>query len=153
MQNQPKAKGRSMRRMADILGLVMMAVLLGASGCSTLHQSDSARLQGTWKGDEIGANTKGECCLVISGTHWEFRGGNTNEWYQGVFSLQEDVNPKQVVLSISECSASKYIGQTSYGLYWLDNGTVTLAVNEPGSSEAPSSFETPGTRHFVLKRQ
>ena len=142
-----------MKRTVDMLVLISVVVLLGASGCSVLHKSDSARLRGTWKGDEVGAGMKGECSFVVSGAHWEFRGGDTNEWYRGDFSLREDANPKQIVLSISECSAPQFIGKTSYGLYRFENDTVTLAVNKPGSSEAPSNFEAHGTRQFVLKKQ
>ncbi|HXR47388.1 MAG TPA: hypothetical protein VN784_08090 [Candidatus Limnocylindrales bacterium] len=142
-----------MNRTVDMLVLISVVVLLGATGCSALHKSDSARLQGTWKGDEVGASMKGECSLVVSRAHWEFRGGDTNEWYKGDFSLREDASPKQIVLSISECSAPRFIGKTSYGLYRFENDTVTLAVNKPGSSEAPLNFEAPGTRQFVLKKQ
>lgn len=142
-----------MKRTTDMLVLTSMVVLLGALGCSALHKSDTARLQGTWQGDEVGADMKGKCSLIVSEAHWEFRGGDTNEWYKGDFSLREDANPRQIVLLISECSAPQFIGKTSYGLYRFENDTVTLAVNKPGSSKAPLNFEAPGTRQFVLKQQ
>jgi uncharacterized protein (TIGR03067 family) len=142
-----------MKRTTGILSLVSIAVLLGASGCSTLHKSDSATLQGTWKGQEIGAGTEGECALVISGKGLEFRGANPNDWYKGTFSLREDVNPKQVLFSITECPAPRYNGKTTCALYRIENGTLTFAANEPGSPEAPSSFDAPDTRRFVLKKE
>ena len=92
-----------MKYTARILSLVSIAVLLGAVGCSTLHKSDSATLQGTWQGHEIGAGTEDSGTLVISENHLEFRSGNANEWYKGTYSLREDVNPKQLVISITEC--------------------------------------------------
>jgi uncharacterized protein (TIGR03067 family) len=137
----------------DMLAGMIVVVLLGVSGCSAVHKSDSARLQGTWKGDEVGASAKGECSLVISGAHWEFRGGDTNEWFKGNFVLGEDANPKQMILTITECPASQYIGKISYALYRLENDTVTVAANEPGSTTAPLSFDAAGNRQFVLKKQ
>jgi uncharacterized protein (TIGR03067 family) len=142
-----------MKRTASILSLVSIAVLLGATGCSTLHKSDSATLQGTWKGQEIGVSTEGECCLVISGNNLAFVGVNTNEWYKGTFSLREDVNPKLVVYSITDCPAPRYNGKTSYALYRIENGTLTITANEPGSPVAPSSFDAPDTRRLVLKKK
>ena len=142
-----------MKRIAGILSLVTIAVVLGASGASTLHKSDSDALQGTWKGKEVGANAEGECSLVISGKSLEFRGANTNERYKGTFTLREDAKPKRLVATITECPAPQYIGKTSYGLYRIENGTLTLAGNEPGSAEAPSGFDAPGLRHFVLKKK
>lgn len=142
-----------MRRTVDMLILISVVVLLGVPGCSALRKSDSARFQGMWKGDEVGASMKGGCRLTVSGAHWEFRGGDSNEWYRGDFSLREDANPKQIVLSISECPAPQFIGKTSYGLYRFKKDTVTLAVNKPGDPKVPLSFAAPGTRQFVLKQQ
>jgi uncharacterized protein (TIGR03067 family) len=142
-----------MKRTAGILSLVSIALLLGASGCSTLHKSDSAMLQGTWKGQEVGITTEGECSIIVSGNNLEFRGVNPNEWYKGTFSLREDVNPKQVVFSITECAVPKYNGKTSYSLYQIENGVLTFAANEPGSPTAPSSFDDADSRRFVLKKK
>jgi uncharacterized protein (TIGR03067 family) len=136
-----------------MLGWAWIAVLLGASGCSTLRPSDSATLQGTWKGQDIGASAEGECCLIISGKNLEFSGGNPSEWYKGTFSLREDVNPKQVVVLIADCCAPKYNGKTSYALYRIENGALTITANEPGSPEPPASFDAPDTRHLVLKKK
>ena len=122
------------------IALVSIALLLGASGCSTLHKSDSATLQGTWKGQEVGITTEGECSIIVSGNNLEFRGVNPNEWYKGTFSLREDVNPKQVVFSITECPAPKYNGKTSYALYQIEDGSLTIAGNEPGSPDPPRKF-------------
>jgi uncharacterized protein (TIGR03067 family) len=152
-QSKLNTKGNWMKRTAGILSLVSIAVLLVASGCSTLHKSDAATLQGTWTGRDSGDNTGGECCLVISGKSLEFRGANADEWYKGTFSLREDVNPKQVVFSITECAVPKYNGKTSYSLYQIENGVLTFAANEPGSPTAPSSFDDADSRRFVLKKK
>lgn len=140
-----------MKGTAGILALVSIAVLLGAAGCSTLPKSDSAALQGTWKGQENGPGAEGECSLVISGKHVEFRCGD--EWYKGLFSLRENVNPKQVVFSITQWSAPEYPGKTVCALYRLENGTLRVAANEPDSPGAPASFDDPDTHAFVLSKK
>ena len=145
--------GHQMRFFGHALSFISIVALLWASGCSTLHQSGSATVQGTWKGQEVGITTEGECSIIVSGNNLEFRGVNPNEWYKGTFSLREDVNPKQVVFSITECPAPKYNGKTSYALYQIENGSLTFAANEPGSPEPPASLDAPGTRRFVLKRK
>ena len=135
-----------------MLSWVVSVVLLAGSGCSTLHKSDSAALQGTWKGREITGDPAGPCYLIISGKTLEYRGANTNEWYKGTFSLREDTNPRQVVVAIAACSIPQYIAKTSHGIYQIEGGTLTIAANEPGSLQVPPSFDAPGARRFVLKQ-
>ena len=141
------------KRTAGILSLVSIAVLLGASGCSTLHKSNSATLQGTWKGQELGASQDSPRCLVISGKDIDYRGADSRDWAKGTFALREDTQPKQLVLTITECGVPKYIGKTSYAIYQIEDGTLTLTGNEPGYPAGPTSFEAPGTRRFVLKKK
>jgi len=88
---------------------------------------------------------------LVAGKSLEFRGGNTNEWYKGTFLLREDTNPRRVIATITECPLPKYIGKTSYGIYRIEGETLTIAGNEPGRPEAPSSFDAPGPRQFVLR--
>ena len=141
-----------MKRTAGILSLLSIALLLGASGCSTLRKSDSATLQGTWKGQEVGITSEGESSIVISGNHLEFHGANPNEWYKGTFTLREDVSPKQLIYSVTDCPAPQYNGKTGYALYRIEAGSLTIAGNEPGSPDPPARFDAPDTRRFVLKK-
>ena len=137
-----------MRKTADVLGLVSIAVLLGVSGCSTLHKSDSATLQGTWQGKEIGGKAEGACYLVVSGNNAEFRGADTNEWYKATFSLRADTNPRQVVCFTTGCSWPPCVGKTMFAIYRIEAGTVKVTVNEPGNPDVPSAFDAPGARQF-----
>ena len=139
-----------MRRTTDIPGLVFIVALLVTAGCSKSQKSDSATLQGTWKGQEAGANTEGPA-LVISGNALEFRGENPNEWYKATFTLREDTDPKQLVATITECPFPKYVGKTSQAIYRIENGTLTIAGNEPGNPAVPAGFDAPGARVIVFK--
>lgn len=122
-----------------------------ASGCSKSPRPGSDTLQGTWKGQETGANAKGLPTLVLSGANLEFHGADTNEWYKASFILREDTNPKQLVAVITECPAPQYVGKTANAIYKIEDGTLTIAGNEPGNPAMPAAFDAPGARKFVFK--
>ncbi len=117
-----------------------------------MRKSDTAALQGTWNGQEMGRRTEGICCLKISGNALEFRAADTNEWYKGTFTLREDTNPRQLVGVVSECPAPEYVGKTVYAIYRIEAGTLTLTGHEPGKQQVPTDFDAPGSRKFVLKK-
>jgi uncharacterized protein (TIGR03067 family) len=139
-------------RTKDILRFVSIVALLGAAGCATLHQSESAALQGTWKGQEIGGNTEGSRYLIISGNMIEFQGANNDDWCRGTFTLREDTNPRQIVGTVTQCHSPRYIGKTARAIYRVEGDTLTVTGYDPGNPEVPSGFDAPGARHFVLKR-
>jgi len=140
-----------MNRIADMLKLGVVVMLVVASGCSKSHKPDSVTLQGTWKGQEIGASAKGSASLLLSGANLEFHGANTNEWYKATFTLREDTNPKQLVAIITECPALQYVGKTANAIYRIENGTLTITGNEPGNPAVPAAFDAPDARQIVFK--
>src|SRR5690349_17935506 len=133
-----------MNRLKSTLAFGLVSILVAASGCSKSQNSDSAVLQGTWKGNEIRSNAKGSASLVLSGANLEFRGADTNEWYKATFTLREDTNPKQLVAVITECPAPQYVGKTANAIYRVENGTLTITGNEPGNPVMPATFDAPG---------
>ena len=142
-----------MKRIKDMLRLAFVVMLVVASGCSKSSRPGSVTLQGTWKGQETGANAKGSPTLVLSGANLEFHGADTNEWYKGTFKLREDTNPKQLVAVITECPAPQYVGKTANAIYQIEDGTLTIAGNEPGNPAMPAAFDAPGARKFVFKME
>ena len=142
-----------MKRTTGLLSLVSIAVLLGAAGCSTLHRSDFATLQGKWEGRELGVAPETPRQLAFSGNQFDYRGADPDDWGKGTFTLREDTQPKQLLLTLTECGPGQYRGKTSCMIYKLESGTLTAAANEPGSSDAPSNFTAPGARHMVFKKE
>jgi len=116
------------------------------------HKSDSATLQGKWTGQEAGENAKGNCSLTVQGSSFEFHGADNNEWYKATFSGY-DTNPKQLMTVITDCPFPQYVGRTAYAIYQLQDGTLTIAGNEPGNPIVPASFDAPGARKFVFKHK
>jgi len=105
-------------------------------------------------GRVIQDNPEHSCSFVISGRNYDFRDEtDTNVWYKGTFSLQEDTTPRQFVGAISECPFPQYVGKTSMAIYRLENGTLTITGNEPGNPSAPLAFDTPDAARIELKRE
>ena len=117
-----------------------------------MHKSGPAALQGTWSGRELGASPEAPRTLVISGSHFEYRGGNPDDWGKGTFTLREDTQPKQLLLALTESDYPQYIGKTAGIIYKIEDGMLTAAASEPGSP-APASFDAPDARRMVFKRE
>jgi uncharacterized protein (TIGR03067 family) len=149
--NQNQTKGDRMRKIA-LLSLAIFAAL-AASVYSADDKSDSATLQGKWKGEEIGGDAKGANYLTFTGKKFEFRGTDTNEWYKGTFTLKENTEPHQLLGTITECPAPEIVGKTSIVIYKLEHNTLTFTAHAPGNSDAPASFDAPETRRFVFKKE
>ena len=111
---------------------------------------DVVILQGKWSGQEVGDKSLGTPSLTLDGTNCEFHGSYLKEWYKATYSLREDARPKQIEAVITECPVPQYVGQTVHGIYKLENGTFTLAVNPLGSSETPTNFDSPQVRKFIF---
>jgi len=114
------------------------------------HGSDLQSIQGTWSGHENGL--RGASSLVLQGTNINFRGARPGEWYKATISLREDTSPKQCVVVIADCPAPKFVGKTSYGIYKIQNDTLTITANEPGNPVTPGTFQDRSARTMVFKR-
>jgi uncharacterized protein (TIGR03067 family) len=134
-----------------IMFAMLVAVLVGLSACSKQSGSkpDSAVIQGNWEGKEDPA--KPSESLVLSGNTLEFHGSNPQEWYKGTFVLHEDANPKQMIITITDCPFPKYVGKVANAIYRVENGTLTIAGNEPGKPNMPTGFDDQGARVIALK--
>ncbi len=141
-----------LKNAAPLLSLLCLTVLLGTSGCSSLHRSGAAALQGTWSGREIGFSPETPRTLVISGNHFEYRGANPNDWGKGTLTLRENTEPRQLLVVLTECGFPQYLGKTACLIYNIEAGTLTAAASEPGTP-APSNFDSPDARRMVFKKE
>jgi len=116
-------------------------------------ESDSAALQGTWKGKEISGQSDGDVFLIISGQGLEYRGADPGEWYKGTFTLRDDKTPKQLIGEVRDCPEPKYIGKQCLAIYRIDGDKLTITGNEPGNPEVPPAFDAADSRRFVLQKQ
>ena len=138
--------------------IVLCSVGILVSGCSKSHTPDSVAtqkpdsvvLQGTWSGQEVGAETQGSPSLTLDGTKLEFHGANTQEWYKATFTLRVDTTPKQLEAVVTDCPAPQYVGKTAHAIYKIEDGKFTLTGNEPGNPAVPASFDAQGARQIVF---
>jgi beta-lactamase regulating signal transducer with metallopeptidase domain len=113
------------------------------------QKAEPISLQGTWRGHEAGVS--GTNLLIVQGSSLEFRGADGNEWYKASTSAY-DTTPKQLVVTITDCPFKQYIGATSYAIYQLKDGTLTITGNEPGRPTVPADFDAPGARKMVFRQ-
>src|SRR5512142_1437577 len=132
--------------------LFLTAMLIAASGCSTLHKPDSAPLQGTWQATEIGGKAE-VCQIVISGENAEFRGADTNQWFKAAFRIRPGTDPRQVVFVTTASSYPPDVGTTRYAIYRVEDGAIRLTASEPGNPNMPAEFTAPDTRQFELRKK
>ena len=104
-------------------------------------------LEGTWIGNETNSNNVWTC--IITGNEMDF--SSENEWYKGTFSINTQIDPKQLDYLLTDCFINEGIGLTVLAIYKIENNSMTFAGNEPGSTSRPDSFV--GGRIMVLEKQ
>ena len=120
---------------------------------TALQEAEMKLLQGTWEGVEVGREAGGKCTLTITANTLSFQGGNPGEWYKGTFELPANKDPRQLAGTIKECPAEAIIGKTAWAIYKIEDGTLTLVGNPPGSPEPPKTFNgDANSRTFTLKK-
>lgn len=144
---------KTMKTKLMILLVSCAALITSAHSEPKKPDSDSDAIQGQWQGTEKDAAPGQYSTLIITGKNLEFHGADTNEWYKGVFTLQENTKPKQFLGVIRDCPSSDCIGMKVYCIYRIENGTFTISGNAPGETNFPTSFAAPGTRQIVFKRK
>lgn len=141
-----------MRKLTNVGMFAMLVFILGSAGCarkSSQTTGDSAAVQGKWQ------STPGQpgATLELKGNNLEFHTANGQEWYQGTFTLQEDVSPKRMTVTIKDCPMPKYVGKTANAIYEVNNGTLTIAAFEPGNPNTPATFTDQGVSRLSFKMQ
>jgi uncharacterized protein (TIGR03067 family) len=124
---------------------------VASASAATPAKTNPTVLEGSWHGHETTPGQQGPASLIVSGPSLEFHGAAGNDWLKATFALREDTTPKEWVGTITDCANAEYIGKKAYAIYRLENGTLTIAGNEPGNTDIPATFDSPGSRGFVFK--
>jgi len=56
-------------------------------------------------------------------------------------------------MTLMECGPAQYVGKTSQVIYKIENGELEMTGNEPGDPATPVTFDTPGARHMVFRKE
>ncbi len=121
--------------------------------------ADEAKVQGTWLGRDAREPVAGPpvtITMVVRGTQFELTSSRPGFGYKGTLALNPAANPKQVAFLIKEGPdpENKHAGKISLAIYRIDeDGTLTVAANEPGVAARPEKFEAADqTPVFVFKK-
>ena len=113
------------------------------SSGSTSH-GDPA-LEGTWTGTEVDF-ASGSWTLVLTATTVDAQSSSDGESYKASYTADTSVDPKRILLTITDCPLADFVGKPSNGIYKIEGTTMTLASNIPGDTTFPTDF-TPGSTH------
>lgn len=102
-------------------------------------EEEKTGIEGKWVGISEGTSQGWE--FTFSGNKIDIKTPSEDVWYKGTTKLNEKVDPKTIDIIIKTASPEKYMGKTSLGIYKIEENTLTIAVNEPGTSDRPADFE------------
>lgn len=132
-------------------GLVMASHVQAAKEVAPGGVDLRQAIQGDWLGREAGREDAGPCTLKVTGNSMVFQGAIPQDTYQATFAFVPGTDPQEMTATITNCAVPDYIGRTAHFICTLENGVLSVAGNEPGSVEAPKSFDPqPGTRIFAF---
>jgi uncharacterized protein (TIGR03067 family) len=126
-----------------VLSLLIPCVLLGLQAGCTTHPptaSERQRLKGRWEGFMVGAEADGKITITITGNSLHFH-RDTNFWFETTFTLPAGTDPQQLHATIKGCREPDSIGRVVVAIFKIEDGTLTLAMNQIASQEAPKNFE------------
>jgi hypothetical protein len=96
--------------------------------------------QGRWQSYVYASDTR-DWIIEIDGR--DFRAeGRGDEWYTGYVTIRPGASPAQIDFTIEGCDCN-YIGSTSRGVYYEDEGSIVMASPPPGDPR-PEGFEEEG---------
>jgi uncharacterized protein (TIGR03067 family) len=137
------------------LAIVLLSVGLIIHGCGGSDDStktDQKLIQGTWVGTAAGMDV--EFTMTVSGSNFDMKAEDPTIWYKGTFTLNDKVTPKQADFKINECGLEQYVGATAKSIYNIEDDTLTIATNEPGTETIPADFvANEQTQVFTLNKK
>ena len=128
--------------------LISCLLLFLQAGCGKAPPSGPVleNLQGYWEGEE----PPGKISITITGNSLHYVEG-TDSWYETTFTLPAGTAPRQLHATITDSwSGTSDIGNVVIAIFKIEDGTLTLAVDDRGDAP-PTSFADASIR-FILKK-
>jgi hypothetical protein len=133
-----------------------LAAFFVATGLVSAAEPGTPKAQpylGTWEGVEIGREAAGKSRITFEGDSVHFQGADPAEWYKGTITAVAGADQNQLVAKVSECPFADFVGKSSFFIYKVENGKLTLVGHKPGDPNPPKSFEGDATsRTFVFTK-
>jgi len=125
-----------------LLGAFAWSLAVWFTACQstpTRTAADLRRLQGYWEGDgREGNGPRLKCSITITGNALHFY-RDTNYWFETTFTLPAGTAPQQLHATIKDASHRDHIGAVVFGIFKIEDGTLTLAALDH-KAELPESF-------------
>jgi len=142
--------------MKKITIFILIIILLALCSCdnnSTGNNDKVTEMEGIWVGYELN-NSNDIWTYDVNEDILNISASSSEEWYNGVITLNTDLVPKQVDYEVTGSSYDQAVGLTSLGIYKIEGDTLTFAANAPGISERPLNYlPTNGTRVYIVVLQ
>jgi len=124
------------------LPLLLASLLLCLlAGCKTNQPTAAAlqRLQGYWEGELLGGAVK--CSVTIKDNSLHFY-SRPDFWYKTTFTLPAGTEPRQIRTTIKDtaANATNDIGKVIVAIFKIEEGTLSLAVNQDPAGPPPKAF-------------
>ena len=110
-------------------------------------------LQGTWEGVVVGDESHEKIIITITGNSFHFH-RDTNFWFDTTITLQAGTDPKQLYATIKGCPPSQAdsIGKVVGAIFYIEDGTLTLAAINDNTEETPKGFEAAVENRYELRK-
>ena len=139
-----------------LLAVLCLSVAL-FSGCATVSPADDASIQGHWKGQEVVNGQALASWLTLSGSDVDFHGADSRDWFRGTFTVNQRMNPKQLITVISLSTLPQSAGKTVNAVYRVapgadDQATLIVTFSQPGDPYMPASLNDRHARQIVFTK-
>ena len=118
-----------------IVILFMLTTLVGGCGRQTA-------LEGSWIGCDI-RKPLIDWTLAVQGDKFILIREDSNVWYKGRFKLNNNCVRKKIDFEIDEAHARAQDGKALFGIYEINNDTLTFVISKPGRQSRPLTFDEP----------
>ena len=126
-------------------------VLAGVIGCTARSEPAKVGLDGRWTGYNV-QQPEAMCTVTINGNQAEYRGAQPLDWLRGSFVLNEQAQPKQMDLNITDAGDINRndVGTTALMIYERRGDELKVAVS---GQERPTNFTGgPNIRIYSFRR-
>lgn len=123
-------------------------VLIGVAAPSAGEDAKSKKtdLEGTWKSVK-----KDSRAQQLKFTGNKFEATLDGKVYKGTFKLNNDENPLQIDMKITESPEDKHKGKTALGIYEFQGEKLRWCSSQPGRKRRPTQFAaTMGDARLLL---
>jgi len=100
-------------------------------------------LEGSWVGCEV-RRPLFDWTLTVTGNQFSLVREDLNEWYKGFLRLIKNCRLKKIDLEVIDTAVRISSGKTLFGIYEVDENTLTIIATAPSDHLRPVSFDEPG---------